>query len=183
MSRYRPPRPKSSPYITRSGYEKLSEELTFLWKVKRPEVTRKVSEAAAQGDRSENAEYIYGKKQLREIDGRIGFLSRRLDDLTVVDNLPPDQSRVFFGAWVTLESESGEEHTYRIVGADEFDAEPSYISVDAPLARALIGKTVDDEVTIDQQRSSAPSRILTKASETMASSHYTILDVHYKKNE
>ena len=183
MSRYRPPRPKSSPYITRSGYEKLSEELTYLWKVKRPEVTRKVSEAAAQGDRSENAEYIYGKKQLREIDSRIGFLSRRLDDLTVVDTLPPDQSRVFFGAWVTLEDESGEEHTYRIVGADEFDAAPAYISVDAPLARALIGKAVDDEVTIDQQRSSGPSRILTKTSDTIASNHYTIIDVQYKKDE
>lgn len=182
MSRYRPPRPKSSPYITRSGYEKLSEELTFLWKVKRPEVTRKVSEAAAQGDRSENAEYIYGKKQLREIDSRIGFLSRRLDDLTVVDALPPDQSRIFFGAWVTLESESGEEYTYRIVGADEFDAAPSYISVDAPLARALIGRAVDDEVTIDQQRSSGPSRILTKASDAITSSHYTIIDVQYKKD-
>ena len=183
MSRYRPPRPKSSPYITRSGYEKLSEELTFLWKVKRPEVTRKVSEAAAQGDRSENAEYIYGKKQLREIDSRIGFLSRRLDDLTVVEDLPPDQSRIYFGAWVTLESESGEEHTYRIVGADEFDAAPAYISVDAPLARALIGKAVDDEITIEPQRSSGPARILTKPTEATAPIHYAIVDVQYKKDE
>ncbi|XOV84115.1 MAG: transcription elongation factor GreB [bacterium] len=182
MSRYRPPRPESSPYITRSGYEKLSAELTYLWKVKRPEVTRKVSEAAAQGDRSENAEYIYGKKQLREIDSRIGFLSRRLDKLTIVEHLPPDQSRIFFGAWVTLENEASEQHTYRIVGADEFDVAPAYISVDAPLARALIGRTINDEVSIEPQRSSKPARILTQTAEPGTASHYTIINVQYKED-
>lgn len=180
MSRYRPPRPKSSPYITRSGYNKLSEELSYLWKVKRPEVTRKVSEAAAQGDRSENAEYIYGKKQLREIDGRIGFLSRRLDDLNVVEALPPDRKRIYFGAWVTLENDAGEQHTYRIVGADEFDANPSFISIDAPLARSLIGKAIDDEVTIAQQRHDGPSRVLKTPTEP-GEDHYTIMTINYEQ--
>ena len=110
MSRYRPPRPRSSPYITRTGYDRLQQELTYLWKEKRPEVTRKVAEAAAQGDRSENAEYIYGKRQLREIDSRIQFLSKRLDDLVVVDQLPKERDRIFFGAWITLETEAGEQH-------------------------------------------------------------------------
>ncbi len=181
MSRYRPPRPKSSPYITRPGYNKLSEELTFLWKVKRPEVTRKVSEAAAQGDRSENAEYIYGKKQLREIDGRIGFLSRRLDDLTVVEVLPPDRKRIYFGAWVTLLNQAGEQHTYRIVGADEFDANPSFISIDAPLARSLIGKTIDDEVTIVQQLNEGPSRVLVTPS-APTENRYTIVKIDYEQS-
>ena len=148
MSRYRPPRPKSSPYITPEGFERMTRELKELWKVKRPEVTRKVSEAAAMGDRSENAEYIYGKKQLREIDSRVRFLSKRLDELTVVDRLPPDRSRVFFGAWVTLEDEAGRQRCYRVVGPDEFDSDPAYISIDAPLARALLKKQVDDEVHV-----------------------------------
>ena len=117
--------------------------------MKRPEVTRKVSEAAAQGDRSENAEYIYGKKQLREIDSRIQFLSKRLDELVVVDRVPPDRSRVFFGAWVTVEDDSGAQHEYRIVGPDEFDATKGYISMDAPLARALLRKGLDDEVKVE----------------------------------
>ena len=107
-----------------------------------------MQEAAAQGDRSENAEYIYGKKQLREIDRRVRFLSKRLDDMTVVERLPEDQSRVFFGAWVELENEHGDLETYRLVGPDETDAERSYISIDAPLARALLKKQVDDEVEV-----------------------------------
>jgi transcription elongation factor GreB len=148
MSRYRPPRPRSSPYITPEGYARLNAELKTLWKDKRPEVTRKVAEAAAMGDRSENAEYIYGKKQLREIDARVRFLSKRLDELTVVDRLPPDTSRVFFGAWVTLEDEDGHRRRYRLVGPDEFDREPAYISIDAPMARALLKKQVDDEVEV-----------------------------------
>ncbi len=113
MSRYRPPREKSSPYITRAGYHVLNSELKHLWKVTRPEVTQKVSEAAALGDRSENAEYIYGKKQLREIDSRIRFLSKRLDDVTVVDKPPNDIDKVYFGAWVTLEDERGATLTSR----------------------------------------------------------------------
>lgn len=139
------PRPR---YITPDGEQALREELQYLWKVKRPEVTQAVREAAALGDRSENAEYIYGKKQLREIDRRVRFLSKRLDELTVVDRLPDDQSRVFFGAWVTIEDDDGEEQTYRLVGADEFDLAKGYLSINAPLARALIGKHLDDEVSL-----------------------------------
>lgn len=150
MSRYRPPRPKSSPYVTRDGYDRMQAELKELWKVKRPAVTRKVAEAAAQGDRSENAEYIYGKRQLREIDGRIRFLAKRLDELKVVERPPGDRSRIFFGAWVTLEDEAGNLRRYRLVGPDEFDAAPGYISIDSPLARALLQKQVDDEVSLER---------------------------------
>lgn len=150
MSRYRPPAKPASKYITPQGYRALNDELQHLWKVKRPEVTQSVQEAAAQGDRSENAEYIYGKKMLREIDRRIRFLSRRLDDMVVVDRLPEDQSRVFFGAWITLEdAESGEQVCYRIVGPDESDAAKGWISVDAPMARALLGRREDDSVTVN----------------------------------
>jgi transcription elongation factor GreB len=135
-------------YITLEGERALRKELQYLWKEKRPEVTQAVREAAAQGDRSENAEYIYGKKQLREIDRRVRFLSKRLDELTVVDRLPEDQGKVFFGAWVTVEDEEGDEQTYRIVGADEFDLAKGYLSINAPLARALIGKRRDDEARV-----------------------------------
>ena len=149
MSRYRPPRPRSSPYITPAGYAKLNDELKYLWKKKRPEVTRKVAEAAAQGDRSENAEYIYGKKQLREIDARVRFLAKRLEELTVVDKPPRDRDQVFFGAWVTLKDPAGTTHRYRLVGPDEFDAAPGYISIDSPMARALLKKRVGDEVRVN----------------------------------
>lgn len=148
MGRWRPKGKPASKYITAEGYKTLNDELQYLWKVKRPEVTQAVQEAAAQGDRSENAEYIYGKKQLREIDRRVRFLSKRLDDMTVVDRLPEDQSRVFFGAWVELENEAGELETYRLVGPDETDSGKGYISIDAPLARALLKKQVDDEVEV-----------------------------------
>lgn len=148
MGRYRPPGPRGSPYITPEGHRRLSEELDYLWRQKRPEITRSVSEAAAQGDRSENAEYIYGKKQLREIDRRVRFLSKRLDELTVVDRLPDDRNKVFFGAWVTIEHEDGREQNYRLVGPDEFDLTRGYLSVDSPMARALIGKRLDDEVSV-----------------------------------
>src|SRR6187549_147591 len=148
MARYRAPRPESAKYITPEGAAALRRELDELWRVKRPAVTRKVSEAAAQGDRSENAEYIYGKKQLREIDSRIQFLSKRLDELVVVDRVPPDRSRVFFGAWVTVEDDDGKEHRYRIVGPDEFDREPGYISIDSPVAKALLKKTRGDDVEV-----------------------------------
>lgn len=135
-------------YITAEGEQALREELRFLWKEKRPEVTQAVREAAALGDRSENAEYIYGKKQLREIDRRVRFLSKRLDELTVVDRLPDDRNKVFFGAWVTIENDDASVHTYRIVGPDEFDLSRGYLSIDAPMARALLGKRVDDEVRV-----------------------------------
>lgn len=148
MSRYRPPAKPSSKYITAEGERKLTEELKYLWKVKRPQVTDAVREAAAQGDRSENAEYIYGKKQLREIDRRVRYLSKRLEDITVVDRPPSDTSKVFFGAWVTLTDEEDNEVRYRIVGPDEIDTEQSYISMDAPLARALLKKSIDDEIEV-----------------------------------
>ena len=123
-------------------------ELDQLWRVERPEVTAAVSAAAAQGDRSENAEYTYGKRRLREIDARVRFLRRRLDGMVVVDQPPADRQRVFFGAWVTLERDDGTELRYRIVGPDEFDMAEGYISMDAPLARSLLGKPLDAEVTM-----------------------------------
>ena len=148
MGRNRLPRPKGSAYITPQGAERLRAELDFLWRVKRPQVTQAVSEAAAQGDRSENADYIYGKKQLREIDRRIRFLQKRFDEFVVVNQAPTDPSRVYFGAWVRLEDESGKIVEYRIVGADEFDTEKGWISIDSPVARALLKKTVDDEAIV-----------------------------------
>jgi len=148
MGRYRPPARKSSPYITPAGYRLLSEELQALWK-RRARVTSALAAAAAEGDRSENAEYIYRKKQLREIDRRIGYLQKRLPGLKVVQAPPADRSRIFFGAVVTLETDDGSEVVYRIVGADEFDPARGWISVDAPLARALLKKTLDDEIQVD----------------------------------
>ena len=146
--RYRPPVPKGSQFITPEGAHALKSELDHLWKVLRPQVTQAVSEAAAQGDRSENAEYIYGKRQLREIDSRVRFLRQRLDGMTVVSAPPSDRSRVFFGAWVTLEDDDGTTTRHRIVGPDEFDAKRGWISMDAPLGRALMGKRIDDEVKV-----------------------------------
>ena len=178
MSRYRPPRPKSSPYVTRAGYDRLQTELTYLWKQKRPEVTAKVSEAAAMGDRSENAEYIYGKRQLREIDSRIRFLSKRMDELQIIDQQPSNPNAVFFGAWVTVEDDRGKQRAFRIVGADEFDSDPQYISIDAPLARALIGKQVDDEVTLVEQRDNGVPRILTR-DDKRQEYHYLIVAINY----
>lgn len=151
MSRYRPPSAPRTALITPEGYRVMKEELDFLWHKRRPEVTRAVSEAAAMGDRSENAEYIYGKKLLREIDSRVRFLSKRLEALKVVDALPGDPSRIFFGAWVEIEdAESGEVLALRIVGPDETDAARGWISIDAPMARALLKKAVDDEVSVER---------------------------------
>src|ERR1700761_8866064 len=138
MSRFRPPQKPGSQYITAEGARRLREELDELWRVERPRVTQAVSEAAAQGDRSENADYIYGKRRLREIDSRVRFLRKRLDGMVVVAAPPSGSGRVFFGAWVTLESEEGNEASYRIVGPDEFDRSPGYISMDSPLGRALM---------------------------------------------
>ena len=148
MGRWRPPRITGSRYITPEGAQKLTEELQNLWKVERPNVTARVAEAAAQGDRSENAEYIYGKKRLREIDGRIRFLSKRLDEITVVDSIPDEQDKVYFGAFVTLEDEEGKEVEYRIVGPDEFNVVEGKLSMDSPLGKAMLGKQVDDEIMI-----------------------------------
>ncbi len=137
-----------SNYITRAGWNALDQELKFLWKEERPKVTQAVSDAAALGDRSENAEYIYGKRRLREIDRRVRFLTKRLEVLQIVDYNPKQEGKVFFGAWVMLENENGEQHRYRIVGGDEFDPAKNWISIDSPVARALIGKQVDDEVSV-----------------------------------
>lgn len=148
MARYRSPPQAGSKYITPDGYRRLQDELEYLWKVERPQVTAAVAEAAAQGDRSENAEYTYGKKRLREIDRRVRFLSKRLDGMTVVDRLPADRSRVYFGAWFRLEDEAGRVHTYRVVGPDEFDPAKGWISMDSPMARAVLRKAVDDELHV-----------------------------------
>ena len=148
MGRYRPPAPRSSPYITRDGFQALSAELKALWK-RRASVTRAITAAAAEGDRSENAEYIYRKKELREIDRRIRYLQKRLPDLKVVAGPPSDTSVVFFGAWVTLEDEQAQEAIYRIVGADEFDPAKGWISMDSPMATALLKKSLDDEISVD----------------------------------
>lgn len=148
MSRYRPPRRPGTALITAAGAARLQAELHELWHVRRPQVTQAVSEAAAQGDRSENAEYTYGKKMLREIDSRVRFLRKRLEALEVVDQPPSDTGLVFFAAWVTLEDEDGNESRYRIVGPDEFDLKAGLISIDSPLARGLLGKPLDAEVSI-----------------------------------
>jgi len=124
----------------------LRAELHQLWKVERPQVTAVVHEAAKNGDRSENGDYIYGKRRLREIDRRVRYLSKRIDELEVVEQLPTDQGRVYFGAWVTVEDEDGDRRTYRIVGPDEFDLTQGKLSMDSPLARALLGKRVDDDI-------------------------------------
>lgn len=149
MGRYRPPQATGSKYITPEGARRLKEELDSLWRVERPRVTQAVSEAAAQGDRSENAEYTYGKRRLREIDRRVRFLRKRLEGMVVVEQPPSDPRRVFFGAWVAVETEEGVESRYRIVGPDEFDMAPGYISMDSPLGRALLGKRLDDEITAE----------------------------------
>ena len=147
MSRWKAPRPKSSPYITPAGYQRLEQELKQLWH-KRKDVVSALSAAAAEGDRSENAEYIYRKKELRGIDGRIHFLQKRMPALNIIADTPADQERIFFSAWVLLENDKQEEVLYRIVGADEFEMDQRYISLDSPLARALLKKTFDDEVMI-----------------------------------
>ncbi|WLT07470.1 transcription elongation factor GreB [Gilliamella apis] len=153
-------------YITREGYLALDRELKYLWKEERPKVTQAVSDAAALGDRSENAEYIYGKRRLREIDRRVRFLTKRLETLTIVDPDPRQEGKVFFGAWVKLEDESGELHIYRIVGADEFDPKKNWISINSPVARALIGHKIDDEISV-----------VTPNGKT----YYVIVDISYQK--
>ena len=149
MSRWKPPSTDvSSPYITRTGYERLKAEYDHLWRERRPEVVRALAAAAAEGDRSENAEYIYRKKELREIDRRVGYLQRRLPDLKVVEVRPSDASRIFFGASVELADDDGETRVVRIVGGDETDAASHTISLDSPLAKALMKKQQGDQVNV-----------------------------------
>ena len=147
MSRWRPPPEKSTALVTRAGHDRLKAELDELWRVQRPEVVRALAAAAAEGDRSENAEYTYRKKQLAGIDRRVRYLGKRLPALKVVEQAPSDPDAVYFGAWVELERiDNGEQACYRIVGPDETDAAAGWISIDSPLARALLKKRVDDEV-------------------------------------
>jgi len=148
MGRYRPPRQRGSTYITPEGEQALRDELHQLWKVERPVVTDAVHEAAKNGDRSENGDYIYGKRRLREIDSRVRFLNKRLEEVEVVERIPEDTDKIFFGAWVTLEDETGEEQCWRVVGPDEFDLTDRKLSMDSPLARALLGKCLDDEIRV-----------------------------------
>src|SRR4249919_2394333 len=149
MSRWRPPAETSTAIITRAGFERLREELNHLWKERRPEVVKALADAAAEGDRSENAEYTYRKKQLGEIDRRVRYLSKRLETLKVVDAVPTDPAAIFFGARVEIEDiGNGEVMRYRIVGPDETDAKLGLISIDSPLARALLKKRVDDEIEV-----------------------------------
>jgi transcription elongation factor GreB len=146
MARWRPPSASSTALVTRAGFERLRTELNELWKQRRPEVVRALAAAAAEGDRSENAEYVYRKKQLGEIDRRVRYLSKRLEALKVVERPPADRSAVYFGAWMELEDlASGDCLRYRVVGPDETDAAQGWISIDSPLARAALGKRVDDD--------------------------------------
>lgn len=148
MGRWRPPQPKSSPYITAQGLQRLKQELDFLWSKRRPEVVRALSAAAAEGDRSENAEYQYRKRELAGIDRRVRYLQKRIPDLKPVSETPSNPSKVFFGAFVSLEDDDGETMRFRIVGPDEIDPDKQYISMDSPMAKQLLGKALDDEVLV-----------------------------------
>ncbi len=139
-------------YITPSGYKRMAEELDYLWRVDRPKVTREVEAAAAMGDRSENAEYIYGKRRLRQIDSRLRFLKKRLENVTVVTATPDQADKVFFGATVTVEDEDGETFVYRLVGADEIDIAKRWISLDSPIGKALLGKKNGAMVTVQRPK-------------------------------
>jgi len=147
MGRYRAPQPLPSAYITPEGYSVLQEEVKNLW-LRRRDVVKALSEAAAEGDRSENAEYIYRKKELGGIDYRIRYITKRLPTLTIVEP-KSSNDKVYFGAWVELENDDGERLTYRIVGADEIDPKLSYISLDSPMSKALLGKQIDDEISLE----------------------------------
>lgn len=148
MSRWRAPVAASSTLITVEGQQRLQDELNDLWKVRRPEVVAAITAAAAEGDRSENAEYIYRKKQLAEIDRRVRYLSKRIPSLRTVGETPSDPSAIYFGAWFSVEDEDGSTHDYRIVGADEIEAAHGSISIDSPFARAALKKQVDDEFEV-----------------------------------
>ncbi len=148
MGRFQPPAAAASKYVTPAGARRLRAELDQLWREERPRVTQAVAAAAAQGDRSVTAEYTYGKRRLREIDRRVRFLRRRLEGMVVVDHPPADPSRVFVGAWVEIEADDGARARDRIVGPDEFDMAPGYISMDSPLGRALQRRRIDEEITV-----------------------------------
>ena len=149
MGRWRPPQAASTALITRAGHDKLKIELDHLWRERRPEVVRALAAAAAEGDRSENAEYTYRKKQLGEIDRRVRYLGKRLQSLKIGPDAPTDRKAIYFGAWIVLEDDNGTEHRYRIVGPDETDATLGWISIDSPLARTALRKRVDDEFSAE----------------------------------
>ena len=165
-SKEKKPLPKRAHLITPRGEQQMQDELDFLWRKDRPVVTQQVSDAAKLGDRSENAEYIYGKKRLREIDRRVRYLRKRLEICEVVDRAPQDVKRIYFGAWIELEDDDEVLYRYRIVGEDEIDLPSGYISVDAPLARGLLGKRLDDEVEVNLPK----GRV-----------NYCIVAIHYQK--
>ena len=158
MGRWRAPERPGSKYILPEGAARLRAELDQLWRLERPRVTESVAAAAAQGDRSENAEYTYGKKRLREIDRRVRFLRGRLEGMVIVERPPSDRARVYFGAWVELEDEVGDVNEHRVVGPDEFDMDPRYLSMDGPLGRALLGRALDQEISVELP--SGPKRYL-----------------------
>lgn len=160
MGRYSPPKPKRSAYITPEGAQRMKTELEQLWKVERPVVTQAVTDAAALGDRSENADYHYGKKRLRQIDGRVRFLAKRLEEVTVVIPKDHGDEKVYFGAWILLEDEHGEKREYRIVGPDESDVEKNAISMDSPMGKAMLGKFLGDEVIVRRPKDSAKFEII-----------------------
>lgn len=178
MGRYRPPEPEKTAVITAAGFRRLQQELNYLWKDKRPKVTSRVAAAAALGDRSENADYIYGKRQLAEIDRRIRYLDKRIRTMQVVDRLPSDDNKVYFGAWVTLRSANGDQsQRYRLVGPDEIDDKPEYISIDSPMAEALLGKTQGEKITILQTNTS--TKVLS-FDETTEPTRYWIDNIRYE---
>ncbi len=147
-------------YITPEGYRRLEEEADRLWNVERPKMAKAVQVAAAEGDRSENAEYQYSKQRLAAIDRRLRFIGKRLKALTIVDERPPDDGRVYFGTWVTLENERGEAQVYRIVGPDEIDAEKKWISMDSPIGRALLSREVGDEIEVQTPKGRVSAEIV-----------------------
>ena len=165
MGRWRPPQARGSNYITRSGADRLQAELKHLWKVERPKVTEAVHQAALNGDRSENGDYIYGKRRLAEIDRRVRYLTKRLDELKIIDEIPRDQTKVYFAAHVTLEADDGKQLVYQIVGPDEFDLKQNKLSMDSPLARTLLGKNLDDEI---------------EWTTAQGTGYYTIVAIHYQ---
>lgn len=162
MSR-RPTRPDASSkpgYITREGYRRFEEEADRLWNVERPKMAKAVQVAAAEGDRSENAEYQYSKRRLAAIDRRLRFLAKRLEALTIVDEKPPEDGRVYFGSWVTIEDQEGNEQTYRVVGPDEIDARAKWISMDSPVGRALLSRQVGDEIEVRTPKGTITAEII-----------------------
>ncbi len=160
MGRYRSPPEKSSPHITPAGASALREELQYLWRKKRPKVLAALAAAAAEGDRSENAEYTYRKKQIGEIDRRVRYLSKRMDEIQIVNQLPANQEAVYFSAWVEVKDAGGTIHSYRIVGADEFHHDEGGISVDSPMAKALLGKKPGDTVSVVRPEDTAVFEII-----------------------